>query len=70
MKTTVKSGIRDNKLFIDAERDGSTMGVDMPLPVDSKTLEAACCVLIANLAGISEAELYAAGALALVEAGH
>jgi hypothetical protein len=49
--------------------DAAGKGVSIALPTDAKTIEAACKVLMMNLAGVSEAELFIAGSTALIEAG-
>lgn len=69
-KATVKAEIKGEFLTIDVDRgNGATMGVDVRMPADAKTIDAACKVLMMNLAGISESELFVAGTSALIEAG-
>ena len=68
-KATVKAVIVGDLLTIEVERgNDTTMGVDIRMPAEVDTIDAACKVLMTNLAGISESDLFIAASTALIDA--
>lgn len=65
--SAITTAIIDGRLKLDVARGDVTKGFDLALPADMKAIDAACEVLMMNLAGVSKAELLVTAMTAIME---